>query len=183
MVRVVYVLVHLVVTLGTAGQTLEVGVGTTLFVHGRFGVVDVLGDVTLGWRRGPQTQIVGLEGALEVLATLHSVGIKLVGLRQDALENHVLGTTGSELLVFLLGHLEHGGALVFRRGGRGIITETALEVLGTTGLVQALVFFFNNGQLGGALVSLVQVLALAELFVVLLAALVLQRRLQGHVLG
>lgn len=182
-VRVVHVLEHLLVTLGTAGQTLVVDLGATLFVHGRFGVVDVLDDVTLGSRRVSHTQLVGLEGALEVLATLHSVGILLVGSRQDALENHVLSTTGSELLVFLLGHLEHGGALVFRRGGRGVITETALEELGTTGLVQGLVLFFNIDQLGGALVSLVQVLALAVLFVVLLAALVLQGGLQGHVLG
>lgn len=110
----------------------------------RLGVVDVLLDVTFGNGRGGQAQRVGLEGALEVLTTLHSVGVISVGLGQTVLQDHVFGTAASEFLVFLLGHLQHGGTLVISRRGRTIITETTLEELGTTGLVETLVFCHHH---------------------------------------
>ncbi len=130
-----------------------------------------------------KSQIAKLEGALEVLATLHGVSVILVGVLEDGLEGQVLGTTGLVLLVLLLGDLHHGGALVFRGRFGHVVAETALEELGTAGLVKGLVFREDKGCLSGSVVLVVQVLASTVLLVlVLLAALALHVGLQLHVL-
>jgi hypothetical protein len=155
MLGIIHILHHICVTLSTAGSFLVFRVLTTLLVFKRFGIIDI-SIITSEYRsRFRHTQFVGLEGTLEVSTTLNCVGVIVVGVFLFGFTDHVFGTTGLELLVFLLGNLQDSGALVFRSRGRDIVTETTFEEFGTTGLVQDLVFKFNHFKFSRAIIPLV----------------------------